>query len=306
MKYSILGILLFAVALTHAQVDSDQALENTQNDSALVETVTKEAPADTLIAEEVSAEPERTPEGYRIIRIIVEDTKQYKDSVTKVEKDRIEAEKPTIPFRFQVGLLASIGAKEFFGKDKYAYYDRDRTSGSIEPVTLFYGYPLNIGLLATIPLTEATFAIKVGALYEFTYLIHNENFFLKTEHSAKSPWFEENNRDPEHGNITQMRVSFPLLFALKGRTIPAMLDVGSKISIPIKDEYKSVDFIDEKSRTPVDVAFLFGGTFIINKYFSLIAHFEVQTQDVYEDEVFVGVSNIMLIGMHAGLVFTPF
>jgi hypothetical protein len=27
---------------------------------------------------------------------------------------------------------------------------------------------------------------------------------------------------------------------------------------------------------------------------------------IYEDEVFVGVSNIMLIGMHAGLVFTPF
>lgn len=27
---------------------------------------------------------------------------------------------------------------------------------------------------------------------------------------------------------------------------------------------------------------------------------------IYEDEVFVGVSNIMFIGMHAGLVFMPF
>ena len=94
MKNSILGILLFAVALTHAQVDSAQAPENAQNNSPLVETVTEEAPADTSIAEEVSAEPERTPEGYRIIRISVEDTKQYKDSVTKAEKARVEAHYP--------------------------------------------------------------------------------------------------------------------------------------------------------------------------------------------------------------------
>jgi hypothetical protein len=163
-----------------------------------------------------------------------------------------------------------------------------------------------VGLIATIPLNEATVAIKVGALFEYTNLIHNEDFFLKTNDSDESPWFEEKKREPEHGNISQMRVSFPLLFALKGRTTPAMFEVGSKISIPIQDKYKSVDFVDHNLRPAVDAALLIGGSFIINKYFTLMTHIEAQWSEIYDDELFVGVSDISLLGIHVGLVFTPF
>ena len=317
MKHITLSILLFFAAIVFAQENSEQPqLEDSSTeeavstdssateDSALVQTATLETAPEQSPADE--ALPERTLEGYRIIRIQKTETKAFKDSVKRVEREIEEAQKPTIPFRFEVGLLASIGAKGLHGSDDYAYYDRDRTSKDVEPVTLFHGYPVNVGLIATIPLTEATVAIKIGALFEYTYLIHNEDFFLKTNNSEKSPWFEDDNRDPEHGNISQMRVSFPLLFALKGRTTPAMFEVGSKISIPIQDEYKSVDFVDHNIRPDVDVALLLGGTFIINKYFSLITHLEVQLNDVYDDELFIGVSNIGLFGVHAGIVFTPF
>jgi hypothetical protein len=322
MKHITLGVLLFATTFVFAQENSEQpqpAESSTEepastdssvtessatDDSALAQTATLETASEQSPADE--ALPERTLEGYRIIRIQKTETKAFKDSVKRAERQIEEDKKPTIPFRFEVGLLASIGAKELFGSDRYAYYDRDRTSKEIEPVTLFHGYPVNVGLIATIPLNEATVAIKVGALFEYTNLIHNEDFFLKTNDSDESPWFEEKKREPEHGNISQMRVSFPLLFALKGRTTPAMFEVGSKISIPIQDKYKSVDFVDHNIRPAVDAALLIGGSFIINKYFTLMTHIEAQWSEIYDDELFVGVSDISLLGIHVGLVFTPF
>ena len=115
-------------------------------------------------------------------------------------------------------------------------------------------------------------AIKIGALYEYTYLIAQEKYFLKTNESNASPWFE----------------------------------VGTKISIPIQDKYKSINLVDYDLRPSVDVAFLIGGTAFVNKYLSITGHLEIQTQDVYDNELFVGVTDIMCLAYRIGVLFTPF
>ena len=229
----------------------------------------------------------------------------YKDSVKQVERQIEEDKKPTIPFRFTASLMATIGCKMLSGDDPHRYYDRSNDK-EIDPVTLFHGFPFEVGLMATIPLTEATIALKVGALYEYTYLKADEKVFLKTSESSDNPWREAQEREPEKEHITQMRVSFPLLLALKGRSTPAMFEIGSKISIPIQDEYKSVNLVDYDLRPTVDVAFLVGGTAIVNKYFSITGHIEIQPPDFYDDELFVGVPNIMLVAYRVGVLFTPF
>ena len=323
MKNIKFSILLFAAVFAFAQEDSTQpALESSEETSseeavstdslasettentALVETATLETPAEESPAAD-EALPERTPEGYRIIRIASSETKVYKDSVKQVERQIEEDKKPTIPFRFSASLMATIGYKGLTGDDPYRYYD-DSNNKDIDPVNLFHGYPFEVGLLATIPLTEATIALKVGALYEYTYLFAQEKYFLKTSESDPNPRFEQKNREPEKEHITQMRVSFPLLFALKGRATPAMFEVGSKISIPIQDKYKSINLVDYDLRPTVDVAFLMGGTAIVNKYFSITGHIEIQPPDFYDDDLFVGVPNIMLVAWRVGVLFTPF
>ena len=320
MKNIKFSILLFAAVFAFAQEDSTQPTlesseetsseENVASDTettentALVETATLETPAEeSPAASEVL--PERTPEGYRIIRIERAETKVYKDSVKQVERQIEEDKKPTIPFRFTASLMATIGCKMLSGDDPHRYYDRSNDK-EIDPVTLFHGFPFEVGLLATIPLTEATIALKVGALYEYTYLKADEKVFLKTSESSDNPWREAQEREPEKEHITQMRVSFPLLLALKGRSTPAMFEIGSKISIPIQDEYKSVNLVDYDLRPTVDVAFLVGGTAIVNKYFSITGHIEIQPPDFYDDELFVGVPNIMLVAYRVGVLFTPF
>lgn len=320
MKNIKFSILLFAAVFAFAQEDSTQpALESSEETSseeavstdssttentALVETATLETPAEeSPAASEVL--PERTPEGYRIIRIERAETKVYKDSVKQVERQIEEDKKPTIPFRFTASLMATVGYKGLTGNDPHRYYDRSYDK-EIDPVNLFHGFPFEVGLLATIPLTEANVAIKIGALYEYTYLIAQEKYFLKTSESSDNPWREAQEREPEKEHITQMRVSFPLLLALKGRSTPAMFEIGSKISIPIQDEYKSVNLVDYDLRPTVDVAFLVGGTAIVNKYFSITGHIEIQPPDFYDDELFVGVPNIMLVAYRVGVLFTPF
>ena len=316
MKHITLGVLLFATTFVFAQENSEQPqLEDSSTeeaastdssateDSALAQTATLETAPEESPAEEVL--PERTPEGYRIIRIQKTETKAYKDSVKQVERQIEEDKKPTIPFRLTASLMTTVGYKGLTGSDPYRYYDRSNNK-EIDPVSLFHGFPLEVGLLATIPLTEATVAIKIGALYEYTYLIAQEKYFLKTEGSNVSPWFEEDYREPEKEHITQMRVSFPLLFALKGRSTPAMFEVGSKISIPIQDKYKSINLVDYDLRPTVDVAFLIGGTAIVNKYLSITGHLEIQIQDVYDNELFVGVTDIMCLAYRIGVLFTPF
>lgn len=316
MKHITLGVLLFATTFVFAQENSEQPqLEDSSTeeavstdssateDSALAQTATLETASELSPADE--ALPERTLEGYRIIRIQKTETKAYKDSVKKVERQIEEDKKPTIPFRLTASLMATVGYKGLTGSDPYRYYDRSYDK-EIDPVSLFHGFPFEVGLLATIPLTEATVAIKIGALYEYTYLIAQEKYFLKTNESNASPWFEEKNREPEKEHITQMRVSFPLLFALKGRSTPAMFEVGTKISIPIQDKYKSINLVDYDLRPSVDVAFLIGGTAIVNKYLSITGHLEIQIQDVYDNELFVGVTDIMCLAYRIGVLFTPF
>lgn len=316
MKHITLGVLLFATIFVFAQENSEQPqLEDSSTEeavstdssatedsalaqTAILETAPEESPADEAL-------PERTLEGYRIIRIQKTETKAYKDSVKKVERQIEEDKKPTIPFRLTASLMATVGYKVLTGSDPYRYYDRSYDK-EIDPVSLFHGFPFEVGLLATIPLTEATVAIKIGALYEYTYLIAQEKYFLKTNESNASPWFEEKNREPEKEHITQMRVSFPLLFALKGRSTPAMFEVGTKISIPIQDKYKSINLVDYDLRPSVDVAFLIGGTAIVNKYLSITGHLEIQIQDVYDNELFVGVTDIMCLAYRIGVLFTPF
>lgn len=298
MKHITLGVLLFATTFVFAQEDSSATEDSALAQTAILETAPEESPADEAL-------PERTLEGYRIIRIQKTETKAYKDSVKKVERQIEEDKKPTIPFRLTASLMATVGYKGLTGSDPYRYYDHSNDK-EIDPVNLFHGFPFEVGLLATIPLTEATVAIKIGALYEYTYLIAQEKYFLKTNESNASPWFEEDYREPEKEHITQMRVSFPLLFALKGRSTPAMFEVGTKISIPIQDKYKSINLVDYDLRPSVDVAFLIGGTAIVNKYLSITGHLEIQTQDVYDNELFVGVTDIMCLAYRIGVLFTPF
>ena len=155
MKHYILGILLTAAFAFAQDASTDSASSSTG--SATV----KEPVEQTAIEEPAEqAAPERTPEGYRIIRIDVQETKVYKDSVVKVQKEKeLENRKP-VPLNFSAGLMASIGFTGIYGERDLHYYAIDSLSG------MFFGFQFTLGTTALIPINQYNFAIRTGVLLD--------------------------------------------------------------------------------------------------------------------------------------------
>lgn len=236
---------------------------------------------------------ERTLEGYRIIRIERENTKDYKDSVALAE----EMKKEPVNFRFTWGFLFSVGYKAILGSIDYGkfYFAND-----VEDSTKFFqGAPIQLGAVAWIPLNEYNFALRMGVLFESTYLFCKKDLFFD---DPENP----GNLKKERGRILQGRIAFPLVIAMKTRTSPFMFELGAQIAIPIVDKYESVDLIDNDFRASIDVALLLGAHAFINQYVALDLLWEIQRSKVYYDDFLVGVSDIMAVGIKLGVVFTPF
>ena len=236
---------------------------------------------------------ERTPEGYRIIRIEKEQTKTYQDSVAKVERIKTKS----VNFRFTWGFMFSVGYKAILGSTDYDYF---RHANNVDDSTTFFqGAPIQLGVTAWFPLTEYNFALRTGVLFESTYLFcKNDLFFNDPENPG--------NLKKERGHIMQGRIAVPLVVAIKPRTSPFMFELGTQISIPTKDEYESVDLIDKDLRASVDVAILLGAHVFLNHYVALDLLWEIQPKKVYDDDFWVGVSDMIAAGIKLGVVFTPF
>lgn len=238
-------------------------------------------------------EDERTPEGYRIIRIEREYTKDYKDSVANAE----EMKKEPVRFRYSWGVMLSVGYKAILGSADYDYSYYANNAG--DSTTFFQGAPIQLGVSAWIPLNEYNFALRTGLLFESAYLFCKKDLFFD---DPENP----GNWKKERGRILQGRIVFPLLFAVKTRTSPIMFEVGTQISIPIVDKYESVDLIDKDLRASVDVAILLGAHAFVNRYVAFDLLWEIQPKKVYNDDFLKGVSDLIAAGIKLGVVFTPF
>ena len=236
---------------------------------------------------------ERTPEGYRIIRIEKEYTKDYKDSVANAE----EMKKEPVRFRYSWGVMLSVGYKAILGSADYDYSYYANNAG--DSTTFFQGAPIQLGVSAWIPLNEYNFALRTGLLFESAYLFCKKDLFFD---DPENP----GNWKKERGRILQGRIVFPLLFAVKTRTSPIMFEVGTQISIPIVDKYESVDLIDKDLRASVDVAILLGAHAFVNRYVAFDLLWEIQPKKVYNDDFLKGVSDLIAAGIKLGVVFTPF
>jgi hypothetical protein len=236
---------------------------------------------------------ERTPEGYRIIRIKKEYTKDYKDSMAYVE----EMKKEPVRFRYSWGVMLSVGYKAILGSADYDYSYYANNAG--DSTTFFQGAPIQLGVSAWIPLNEYNFALRTGLLFESAYLFCKKDLFFD---DPENP----GNWKKERGRILQGRIVFPLLFAVKTRTSPIMFEVGTQISIPIVDKYESVDLIDKDLRASVDVAILLGAHAFVNRYIAFDLLWEIQPKKVYNDDFLKGVSDLIAAGIKLGVVFTPF
>ena len=310
MKHYILGILLTA-AFAFAQDASTDSASSSTGSATVKEPVEQAAPEETAIAQEQAepaeqtaieepaeqAAPERTPEGYRIIRITAPETKVYKDSVAEVKKAEEEAKRETVPFKFSFGPMATLGYRSISGISDLNYYSVDSV------FTMFNGLSSQIGIALLIPLSEYNFAIRTGALFGYTSLIANDySEFYRSATYESDEWGD--------ASLTQMRVSIPLLLAMKTRVSTAMFELGAQVSFPIVDEMsnygKKTDLIDEGFRASVDVSLLFGIEIFVTKRLSISALLEIQLNDTYNNDIFIGVNDVSYFDIKVGATYAVF
>jgi hypothetical protein len=245
-------------------------------------------------------EEERTPEGYRIIHINAEETKVYKDSVENVKKIEAEKARVPIPFSFSVGVTASLGIKDLLGQYDRSIYTTDTANGVV------FGYDFQIGATALIPLLEYNFAIKTGALFNYTSLMSARIDLLDPLQFKHTEYGNQEVTSDFRGDISQGRLTIPVLIAMKTMKSPAMFEIGPQFSIPLFDKYDDgaykIDLIDKGIRASLDVAMVIGGEIYVNPKFLVNVYMAIATNDPYKtDEFFVGVSNMSLFELRIGL-----
>jgi hypothetical protein len=292
MKHYILGILLLAASLAFAQAEPDS--EAVPGEQASLEESTEQ----TQPAEQTA--PERTPEGYRIIRIDIQETKVYKDSVVKVQKEKELENREPVPLKFSVGLMSSIGFSGVFGQRDLHYYATDTTNG------MFFGFQFTLGATALIPINQYNFAIRTGVLLDYADMPTQTDVLDRIMiDRTKNGGIEY--REESDGNLTRALLSFPVLLAMKTMKSPVLFDIGARFSIPLIEDIKESsikdDLIDNGVRSPLDIALLVGGEIIVSPRFLVFAFFDVQMNEPYKEGFFVGIKDIDNFGLRLGLIY---
>lgn len=232
-----------------------------------------------------------TPEGYRIINIDELQKTTSKDSVDKQKKEPIN-------FHFSIGPAASFSLRSVYGNPDGQYYEADSS------ITLLSGYSFELGVMMLFPLNKQHFALKTGTLFKYTSLLGKDAFYIK-EKSGSVETLEYGTR-----NLRETSIVFPLLFVAKTKTFPIALEAGTKISIPLTSECGTRsgkgDLIDLGARNSPDYAIALGLSYLATTRFSIDVNLEIQLNDAYSSDFFVGMSDVRYVELEIKLFFSIF
>lgn len=230
-----------------------------------------------------------TPEGYRIINIEELQKANLKDSVDKGKKEPKN-------FHFSIGPAATFSFRSVYGNPDGKYYEADSS------IALFSGYSFELGVMMLFPLNKQHFALKTGTLFKYISLLGENAFYIK-EKSGSTETMEYGTRD-----LRETSIVFPLLFVAKTKTFPIALEAGTKISIPLTSECGmrsgNGDLMDLGVRNSPDYAIALGLSYLATTRFSLDVNLEIQLNDAYSSEFFVGMSDISYVELGIRLFYS--
>lgn len=155
-----------------------------------------------------------------------------------------------VPIKTLVGIQGSIGSY-IISSDNVDYIGFED----------YYGLTWRAGAFTVFPLTEYTVGLRLGVLFE-------QSDASTTETYASNSMTVK---------FKQRKIDLPVLFAFKGSHSTFMFNIGTQISIPIKDEFKvpyaegksKIDMIDKDYRRSVDWDIVMGFSVKANQYVGL-------------------------------------
>ncbi len=108
------------------------------------------------------------------------------------------------------------------------------------------------------------------------------------------------------GGLSQGRIAFPILFAVKPRSSFVSFELGSQISIPLFDNLELDGARDRELDSSMEFSMLLGVGFRVNERIYLDLLLDAKFYHKYNERFVDGLADWSSVAIKAGVTFNPF
>ena len=166
--------------------------------------------------------------------------KAHRDSVRHAEM----IQKNSVPFDFLVGMTMNLGFKVINNETQLNRYE------NVERIVFFEGAFFQAGASVQWPLLKYHLAVRLRVLFEYAPLYLSEPLYVD---DGKGVY-----KRVTDGYLSQGRIAFPILFAVKPRSSFVSFELGSQISIPLFDNLELDGARDRELDSSMEFSMLLG------------------------------------------------
>jgi len=213
--------------------------------------------------------------------------KAHRDSVRNAER----IQKNSVPFDFLVGMTINMGFKVINNETQLNHYEK------VERIVFFEGAFFQAGASVQWPLLKYHLAVRLGVLFEYAPLYLSEPLYVeygKGEYKRVSD-----------GYLSQGRIAFPILFAVKPRSSFVSFELGSQISIPLFDNLELDGACDRELDSSMEFSMLLGVGFRVNERIYLDLLLDAKFYHKYNERFADGLADWSSVAIKAGVTFNP-
>jgi hypothetical protein len=214
--------------------------------------------------------------------------KAHRDSVRNAEMFY----KNAVPFNFLVGMTMNVGLKVINNETQLTRYEK------VDRIIFFEGAMFQAGASVQWPLLKYYLAVRLGVLFEYAPLFLSEPLYVEDGNG-------EDKRVTE-GGLSQGRIAFPILFAVKPWFSFVSFEFGSQISIPLFDKLELDGARDRELDSSMEFSMLLGVGFRVNERIYLDLLLDAKFYHKYNERFADGLAHWSSVAVKAGVTFNPF
>ena len=214
--------------------------------------------------------------------------KAHRDSVKNAEM----IQKNSVPFDFFVGMTLNVGFKVINNETQLNHYEK------VERIVFFEGAFFQVGASVQWPLLQYHLAVRLGVLFEYAPLFLSEPLYVE---DGKRGY-----KRVTDGGLSQGRIAFPILFAVKPRFSFVSFEFGPQISIPIFDNLELDCARDRELDSSMEFSMLLGVGFRVNERIYLDLLLDAKFYHKFNEKFADGLAHWSSLAIKAGVTFNPF
>ena len=214
--------------------------------------------------------------------------KTHRDSIKNAER----IQKNSVPFDFLVGMTLNVGFKVINNETQLSRYEKE------DRIVFFEGAFFQVGASVQLPLLKYHLAVRLGVLFEYAPLYLSEPLYVD---DGKGDY-----KRVTDGGLSQGRIAFPILFAVKPRSSFVSFELGSQISIPLFDNLELDGARDRELDSSLEFSMLWGVGFRVNERIYLDLLWDAKFYHKFNEKFADGLADWSSLAIKAGVTFNPF